>query len=178
MGAEKADGLGLGRPRGLLRGALASCSTERVPGGHSLPQQVVTRFRACYLTRSREHSAEAGTRTRGPKPTFGSRCPGDGRRQVRLCFRVRRHCHMVRMGDATTWQNQGAGHSAGRKDTRLSDDDLLARLKPEDRARLRIDQMLGECGWVVQDGKNTNVHAGRGVAIREFALAPGHGRVD
>ena len=60
----------------------------------------------------------------------------------------------------------------------VSDDDLLARLRPEDRARLRIDQMLGECGWVVQHGKNTNIYAGRGVAIREFALAPGHGRVD
>ncbi len=61
---------------------------------------------------------------------------------------------------------------------RLSNDDLLARLRPEDRARLRIDQMLTECGWVVQDGKNANIHAGRGVAIREFALALGHGRVD
>jgi type I restriction enzyme R subunit len=60
----------------------------------------------------------------------------------------------------------------------LSNDDLLARLRPEDRARLRIDQMLTECGWMVQHAKNANVHAGRGVAIREFALAPGHGRVD
>jgi type I restriction enzyme R subunit len=60
----------------------------------------------------------------------------------------------------------------------VSDDDLLARLKPEDRARLRIDQMLGECGWIVQHAVAANIHAGRGVAIREFILAPGHGRVD
>jgi len=70
------------------------------------------------------------------------------------------------------------GHRGFWKDTRLSNDDLLARLRPEDRARLRIDQMLTECGWMVQHAKNANVHAGRGVAIREFALAPGHGRVD
>ena len=38
--------------------------------------------------------------------------------------------------------------------------------------------MLGECGWIVQHGKNTNIYAGRGVAIREVALVPGHGRVD
>jgi hypothetical protein len=37
--------------------------------------------------------------------------------QVRLCFRVRPHRYMVRMGDATTWQNLGAGHSDGRKNT-------------------------------------------------------------
>jgi hypothetical protein len=29
--------------------------------------------------------------------------------EVHLCFRVRRHRYMVRMGGETTWQNHGAG---------------------------------------------------------------------
>jgi hypothetical protein len=35
-----------------------------------------------------------------------------------------------------------------------------------------------DCGWKVRYAKDANVHAGRGVAIREFVLAPGHVRVD
>jgi len=32
-----------------------------------------------------------------------------------------------------------------------------------------------KAGWVVQDTRAANIHAAQGVAIREFALAPGHG---
>lgn len=48
---------------------------------------------------------------------------------------------------------------------------------PEAEARLQIDALLAAAGWVVQDAKAVNIHAGRGVAIREFPLS-GHGFAD
>lgn len=54
-------------------------------------------------------------------------------------------------------------------------EDYLAR---EARARMAIDQMLALAGWVVQDADAVNLSAARGVAVREFVLAPGHGRAD
>ncbi len=51
-------------------------------------------------------------------------------------------------------------------------------LTPEAQARIEIDQMLALAGWVVQDADKVNLAAGKGVAIREFVLAPGHGRAD
>ena len=36
----------------------------------------------------------------------------------------------------------------------------------------------GEAGWVVQYRDGMNVYAGRGVAVREFRLAKGHGFAD
>ena len=49
---------------------------------------------------------------------------------------------------------------------------------PEAEAREQIDATLAACGWMVQDVSATNIHAGRGVAIREFPLATGHGFAD
>jgi type I restriction enzyme, R subunit len=50
---------------------------------------------------------------------------------------------------------------------------------PDERhAREEIDRLLGLAGWSVQDLKAANIHASRGVAIREFPLKPGHGRAD
>lgn len=49
---------------------------------------------------------------------------------------------------------------------------------PEDKAREHIDQALEKSGWKVQDYKNANLNAGRGVAIRNFPLASGHGFAD
>lgn len=49
---------------------------------------------------------------------------------------------------------------------------------PEQVARERIDEALGPAGWLVQDFGQMNIHAGRGVAVREFPLAPGHGEAD
>ncbi|HEX7736383.1 MAG TPA: hypothetical protein VF458_16130 [Ktedonobacteraceae bacterium] len=46
-------------------------------------------------------------------------------------------------------------------------------MKPEEAARQRIDEMLNEAGWIVQDRKEVNLEAGRGVAIREFGLRSG-----
>jgi type I restriction enzyme, R subunit len=58
------------------------------------------------------------------------------------------------------------------------DEDLLARLRPEDRARVEIDKLLTGSGWVVQDAQRVNLQVSRGVAVREFVLVPPHGRVD
>ncbi|NBC01023.1 MAG: DEAD/DEAH box helicase family protein [Bacteroidetes bacterium] len=44
---------------------------------------------------------------------------------------------------------------------------------PEGRARKRIDAMLAEAGWVVQDASALDLSAGQGVALREFSLATG-----
>jgi len=49
---------------------------------------------------------------------------------------------------------------------------------PEQRARRQIDAALAEAGWVVQDRDDANLAAGRGVAIREFRMAQGHGVAD
>src|SRR6185295_182570 len=47
-------------------------------------------------------------------------------------------------------------------------------MTPEQKARLRIDQQLEECGWAVQGYRDMNISAGLGVAIREFPLQGGH----
>jgi len=49
--------------------------------------------------------------------------------------------------------------------------------KPEQEAREKIDLALVSAGWVVQDADETNLAAGRGVAVREFPL-PKHGAAD
>ena len=48
----------------------------------------------------------------------------------------------------------------------------------EDKAREHIDQALEKAGWHVQDYKSANLQAGRGVALRNFPLASGHGFAD
>src|SRR5690349_7509262 len=49
---------------------------------------------------------------------------------------------------------------------------------PEAKAREKIDDLLTEAGWVVQDRDDMNITAGDGVAVREFKLERGHGYVD
>lgn len=49
---------------------------------------------------------------------------------------------------------------------------------PEDKARDDINELLEKAGWKVQDYKSANLHAGRGVALRNFPLAEGHGFAD
>ncbi|MHB8766992.1 MAG: type I restriction endonuclease subunit R, partial [Deferrisomatales bacterium] len=51
-------------------------------------------------------------------------------------------------------------------------------MTPEQKARERIDALLAAAGWQVFDAPAANLRAGRGVAIREFPLAPGHGTAD
>lgn len=43
-------------------------------------------------------------------------------------------------------------------------------MKPEEKARNQIDELLQQAGWIVQDRENLNLGAGLGVAIREFPL--------
>ena len=51
-------------------------------------------------------------------------------------------------------------------------------MTPEQQARVAIDALLTRAGWVVQDASAANIHAARGVALREFPLKPGHGFAD
>jgi type I restriction enzyme R subunit len=51
-------------------------------------------------------------------------------------------------------------------------------LTPEDKARQQIDKMLVQAGWHVCDFKDANIHAARGVVIRNYPLSKGHGFAD
>ncbi|MGA2237076.1 MAG: type I restriction-modification enzyme R subunit C-terminal domain-containing protein [Terriglobales bacterium] len=51
-------------------------------------------------------------------------------------------------------------------------------ITPEDRARENIDELLEAAGWIVQNKNETNLSAGRGVAVREFPMKSGHGEAD
>jgi type I restriction enzyme R subunit len=41
---------------------------------------------------------------------------------------------------------------------------------PEKKARVKIDRLLREAGWVIQDYSQHSLSAGSGVTIREFPL--------
>ena len=41
---------------------------------------------------------------------------------------------------------------------------------PEELAREKIDKLLTDCGWIIQNRSTINISAGRGVAIREALL--------
>ncbi|MGA9992771.1 MAG: hypothetical protein WBP86_10655, partial [Thiobacillaceae bacterium] len=43
--------------------------------------------------------------------------------------------------------------------------------QPEQQARSKIDALLAAAGWHVCDAAAANIHAARGVAIREFPLS-------
>ena len=53
-----------------------------------------------------------------------------------------------------------------------------ALMTPEQKARAQIDYQLEQAGWAVQDTGAVNLYAAAGVAVREFALQPGHGVAD
>ena len=55
---------------------------------------------------------------------------------------------------------------------------MVAVGRPEDRARADIDRLLTAAGWLIQNRDGINIEAGRGIAIREFQLAPGYGFAD
>jgi type I restriction enzyme, R subunit len=46
-------------------------------------------------------------------------------------------------------------------------------MKPEEQARQKIDDLLEQAGWIVQDRRRLNLSAGYGVAVREFSTAKG-----
>jgi type I restriction enzyme, R subunit len=47
------------------------------------------------------------------------------------------------------------------------------RLHPEQRARVEIDRMLTAAGWIVQDYRDIELTAGRGIAVREVPTKTG-----
>jgi type I restriction enzyme R subunit len=49
---------------------------------------------------------------------------------------------------------------------------------PEQQARVEIDRLLAAAGWQVCGVSDVNIHGARGVAVREFPLAQGHGFAD
>src|SRR5712692_59507 len=51
-------------------------------------------------------------------------------------------------------------------------------ITPEARARRDIDIALAEAGWAVQNPDEVNLHAARGVAVRESGLRYGFGTAD
>jgi type I restriction enzyme, R subunit len=51
-------------------------------------------------------------------------------------------------------------------------------MTPEKKARLTIDGLLARAGWRVCGMADANIHAARGVAIREFPLNSGFGFAD
>ena len=51
-------------------------------------------------------------------------------------------------------------------------------MTPEEQARVRIDNLLEQAGWSVQNADSINLYAGSGVAVREFPLRSGHGKAD
>ena len=52
----------------------------------------------------------------------------------------------------------------------------MDRLEPQ--AREHIDRLLSAAGWQVCDVADANIHAARGVAVREFPLKSGYGFAD
>jgi len=48
-------------------------------------------------------------------------------------------------------------------------------MKPEEKAREQIDQLLDKAGWKVQDYRELNLGASLGVAACEFPLKSGDG---
>ena len=54
----------------------------------------------------------------------------------------------------------------------------MTNMTPEQQARVNIDRLLEQAGWSVQNADSLNLYASSGVAVREFALKPGHGHAD
>lgn len=46
-------------------------------------------------------------------------------------------------------------------------------MTPESQARLKIDQLLTDAGWIIQDYKQINLGASLGIAVREYPLKSG-----
>jgi hypothetical protein len=46
-------------------------------------------------------------------------------------------------------------------------------MKPEEKARKKIDKLLGAAGWIVQEYRELNLGVGLGVAVGDFPLKTG-----
>ena len=51
-------------------------------------------------------------------------------------------------------------------------------MNPEEHARVKIDSLLEQAGWAVQNADSINLYAAQGAAVREFPLKSGHGTAD
>lgn len=51
-------------------------------------------------------------------------------------------------------------------------------MTPQAKARQTIDALLAQAGWHICDMADANIHAARGVALREFSLSRGYGSAD
>src|SRR5947207_2440436 len=49
---------------------------------------------------------------------------------------------------------------------------------PEQKARREIDADLNAAGWLIQDSRDIDLTASRGIAVREFKLKSGFGFAD
>lgn len=47
-------------------------------------------------------------------------------------------------------------------------------MKPEQKARQKIERQLNQCGWLVQDYQDLDLSAATGIAVRKFPLSTGH----
>src|SRR5919202_475684 len=92
-------------------------------------------------------------------------------------LRTRAHASGAAPGTSRTGGEQWS-RDASHRGPRTVTEGALSYLTPEAQARVRIDEMLRAAGWAVQRYGAVNLSAGRGVAVREFVLAPGHGRAD
>ncbi len=60
----------------------------------------------------------------------------------------------------------------------LPESNIWIMAQPEQQAREDIDRLLVAAGWRVFDIAQANIHAARGVALREFSLESGYGFAD
>src|SRR5207245_5798514 len=44
---------------------------------------------------------------------------------------------------------------------------------PEELAREKIDKLLSDCGWIIQNRSTINLSAGRGISVREALMQGG-----
>ena len=58
-------------------------------------------------------------------------------------------------------------------ETHINAREKVINVKPEDKARKRIDQLLEKAGWTIQDYKTINLGASPGIAVRDFPLKTG-----
>ena len=54
----------------------------------------------------------------------------------------------------------------------------MINMTPEQEARVNIDRLLEQAGWIVQNADSINLYASSGVVVREFPLKSGHGTAD
>ncbi len=63
---------------------------------------------------------------------------------------------------------------AGQVTQETGNEHQMSRLTPEQKARQKIDRMLEQSGWIIQNPDDMNISVAPGVVIREFPLKTGH----